>query len=209
MEEKKIISYKGFDKDLKCRGEQFVIGEEKSVKGKIEACENGYHACEEPLAVFGYYPPATSRYCVVEQSGDMAAGGDKIASRTIKVVKEIGIRELVEAQIEWVHEQIKYKEAIDKANASPDDRATGLQGAASATGFQGASSATGIGGIAVASGCDGRVMGAIGCAIVCCERGEWDGNTYPLLAVKAAIVDGEVLKPNTWYTLKGGEFVEV
>lgn len=40
------------------------------------------------------------------------------------------------------------------------------------------------------------------------ERGEWDGKTYPIKAIKAAIVDGEVLKADTYYTLKDGEFVE-
>ncbi|MGN0998677.1 MAG: hypothetical protein ACI4PO_03920, partial [Faecousia sp.] len=83
------------------------------------------------------------------------------------------------------------------------------QGAASATGTRGAASATGEGGIAIASGYAGKVMGALGCAIVCCERGDWNGHTYPLLAVASAIVDGEKIKPNTWYTVKNGEFVAV
>ena len=52
-------------------------------------------------------------------------------------------------------------------------------------------------------------MGALGCAIFLVERGEWDGETYPILAVKAAIVDGEAVKPNVYYTLKNGELVEV
>ena len=52
-------------------------------------------------------------------------------------------------------------------------------------------------------------MGSVGNAIVCCERGEWDGNTFPLLAICSAIVDGEKIKPDTWYTVKNGEFVEV
>ena len=52
-------------------------------------------------------------------------------------------------------------------------------------------------------------MGALGCAICCVERGKLDGETYPILAVKAAIVDGETIKADTWYMLKNGEFVEV
>ena len=85
--------------------------------------------------------------------------------------------------------------------------ATGVGGVSSATGDFGVSSATGKGGIAIASGYSGKARGSIGCAICICERGEWDGETYPLLAVKAAIIDGETLKPDTWYTLRGGEFV--
>ena len=52
-------------------------------------------------------------------------------------------------------------------------------------------------------------MGALGCAICCVERGGWNGETYPIIAVKAAIVDGEKIKADTWYRLENGEFVEV
>ena len=86
--------------------------------------------------------------------------------------------------------------------------ATGDQGAASATGYLGAASATGKSGIALAAGCECKAKGALGCAICCIERGRWNGETYPILAVKAAIVDGETVKPDTWYMLKNGEFVE-
>ena len=87
--------------------------------------------------------------------------------------------------------------------------ATGIRGAASATGYQGAASATGEASVAMASGCDGRVMGAIGCAIFAVERGEWDGNTYQIVSAAAGIVDGVKLKEKTWYKCVGGEFVEV
>ena len=87
--------------------------------------------------------------------------------------------------------------------------ATGYRGAASATGNQGAASATGKAGIALAAGLECKAMGALGCAICCVERGEWDGKTYPIIAVKAAIVDGERIKADTWYRLRNGEFVEV
>nr|DAR31364.1 MAG TPA: hypothetical protein [Caudoviricetes sp.] len=87
--------------------------------------------------------------------------------------------------------------------------ATGYQGAASATGYRGAASATGEASVAMASGRDGRVMGAIGCAIFAVERGEWDGNTYPIISVAAGIVDGVTIKEKTWYKCVGGKFVEV
>ena len=51
-------------------------------------------------------------------------------------------------------------------------------------------------------------MGALGCVICCVERGDWNGRTYPIKVAKAAIVDGKTIKPNVWYTLKDGEFVE-
>ena len=86
--------------------------------------------------------------------------------------------------------------------------ATGYQGAASATGNLGAASATGKSGVALAAGVNCKAKGALGCAICCVERGEWDGETYPIIAIKAAIVDGDSIKPDTWYMLQNGEFTE-
>ena len=211
--------YKGFDKDLKCRGFQYEIGKEYEEE-KAEACTCGFHACEMPLDVFNYYAPAGNRFCEVEQSGEISRGeGDsKVASTKIKIGAEIGIPGLIKAQIAWVKETIGYDAAIEKANESPDEHATGTrgaasatgdQGAASATGYQGAASATGKDSVALAAGEDGKVMGSIGCAIFAVERGEWNGCTYPIISVAAAIVDGEKIKADTWYTLVNGVFVEV
>lgn len=57
--EDKIISYKGMDSKMQCRGMQYEVGKEFSVDGDIECCGNGLHACERPLDVFGYYAPET------------------------------------------------------------------------------------------------------------------------------------------------------
>ena len=87
--------------------------------------------------------------------------------------------------------------------------ATGNRGAASATGYRGAASATGKAGVALAAGLECKAKGTLGCAICCVERGGWDGDTYPIIAVKAEIVDGERIKADAWYRLENGEFVEV
>ena len=99
-----VKTYKGFDKDLRCRGFQYEVGKEYLHDGTVKACDSGFHGCERPLDVFNYYPPATSRYCETEQSGDISKGGDdsKVASRQIKIGAEIGIPGLVKAQIEYV-----------------------------------------------------------------------------------------------------------
>ena len=87
--------------------------------------------------------------------------------------------------------------------------ATGDQGAASATGYQGAASATGEACIALSAGIGGKVMGSLGNAIVCVERGDWDGNTYPIKAILSAVVDGEIIKAGVWYTVEDGKWVKV
>lgn len=57
--------YKGFDKDLKCRGFQYEIGKEYE-ENAADICHKGFHACENPMDVFVYYNPADSRYCEVD-----------------------------------------------------------------------------------------------------------------------------------------------
>lgn len=224
-----IIAYKGFDKDMKCRGFQYEEGKTYHMPGAV-LCKEGAHACTMPLDVLGYYPPGDgSIYRMVEldEVCDEKSDDSEVCAKTIKIGAEIGIPGLVEAQIAWVKNTIGFDEKIKKAKGSPDKHATGDQGAASATGCRGAASATGIQGaaaatgdqgaasamgkasVAMASGCDGRVMGAIGCAIFAVERGEWDGNTYPIISVAAGIVDGVTLKEKTWYKCVGGKFVEV
>ena len=206
-----IIAYKGFDKDMKCRGFQYEEGKTYHMHGAV-LCKEGAHACTMPLDVLGYYPPGDgSIYRMVEldEVCDEKSNDSKICAKTIKIGAEIGIPGLVEAQIAWVKNTIGFDEKIKKAKGSPDKHATGTQGAASATGYQGAASATGEASAAMASGRDGRVMGAIGCAIFAVERGKWDGDTFPIISVAAGIVDGVTLKEKTWYKCVGGKFVEV
>ena len=212
-------AYKGFDKDLKCRGFQYEIGKEYETD-KAVACETGFHACEYPLDVLGYYPPNVSRYCEVEQSGETDKRGDdtKVASTKIKIGAEIGIAGLVKAAIEYTKERATEvkggRTSQDRGAASATGNhgaasATGYEGAASATGYRGAASATGKACVALAAGRYGRAMGDLGNAICIVERGKYDGETYPIIAIKAAIVDGETIRPGVWYTLKNGEFTEV
>ena len=102
-----IKAYKGFDKDLKCRGFQFELGKEFE-EPAAKACEKGFHACEMPLEVLKYYEPGKgSRYCEVEQSGEISRHSEdtKVASSKIKIGAEIGIPGLVKAQIEYVKER--------------------------------------------------------------------------------------------------------
>ncbi len=136
MAEEKIITYKGFDKDLKCRGYQYEIGKEYEAEGKIEACSNGFHACEAPLDCFHYYAPGQSRYCQVEQSGELSRDDDdtKVASRRIKIGAEIGIPGLVKAQIEYV------KAHTTTEHTDPERATAGDSGAATA-GYRGAATA--------------------------------------------------------------------
>jgi hypothetical protein len=143
-----MTAYKGFDKNLQCRGFQFEIGKTYTHKGKVEACKAGFHAIEgHPLEVFGYYAPGISRFCVVELDGDLARHNDdsKVAAQILTVGKEISISELVRDAVKFVMDRSKPE----------GETATGTQGAASSTGDQGAASSTGNRGAASSTGYPG------------------------------------------------------
>ena len=86
---------------------------------------------------------------------------------------------------------------------------TGFQSAATNTGFQSAAEVSGKDSVAIAVGLQSKARASLGCAIVVAERGPWNGETYPLLSICSAIVDGTEIKADTWYAAKGGKLVEV
>ena len=106
MKEKKIIAYKGFDKDLKCRDFQYEIGKEYEMDEDIKCCERGFHACESPLEVFDHYDMLTSRFAKVEQSGeiDKEENTTKVCSSKIKVKAELKLADIINLGVEWIKE---------------------------------------------------------------------------------------------------------
>lgn len=204
--EDKIITYKGMDSKMQCRGMQYAVGKEFSVDGDIECCGNGLHACERPLDVFGYYAPGTgARYFRVEQSGDMARDGSdsKVASRKMRVDAEIGIPGLTKAHIEYV------KAHTTTEHTDPECATAGDYGAATAGDYGAATSrgsaSVGANGIACARGNNVRVKGGLGAILVIAEEQPTD---YNIAHWKAVEVDGETVKADTWYRLVDGKLVE-
>ena len=229
--EQKIKAYKAFDKDLSCRGFKYEVGKEYEETGYIKACEKGFHACPYPLDVFGYYAPAGSRFCEVEQSGKIDdSESDKVCSSKIRIGAELDIRGIVKAAVSFVKER-----CTNECNADPGKPATaGNRGAATAgdygaatAGNRGAATAgncgaatagdygaatargkasTGSNGLSMARGNNVQVKGGIGAILVIAEEKE---DTYDIVDWKAVVVDGEVVKADTWYRLENGELVEV
>jgi hypothetical protein len=152
-----VLAYKGFDQQLQCRGYQYEIGKIHEHKGITKACEGGFHACEHPLDVFSYYPPAGSRFAIVEQSGEIARhdGDTKVASSRIHIKAEIDFAGLIKAAVDYTFSRAKPIDPESPANSDAEQghaSATGDRGAASATGYSGAASATGYSGAASATG---------------------------------------------------------
>nr|DAZ38787.1 MAG TPA: hypothetical protein [Caudoviricetes sp.] len=146
-----IKTYKGFNKDMTCRGFQYEEGKEYEEES-VEVCDHGFHACEYPLDCLNYYSPNESVYHEVEQRGEIQKHNEdtKVASTKIKIGAEISIAGLVKAAIEYTVKRVnKDAESDEKHGASS---ATGDCGASSATGYKGASSATGYKGASSATG---------------------------------------------------------
>ena len=95
-------AYKGFDKDMKCRGKQYEEGKDYK-EDQAQACSCGMHACEYPLDCFGYYPPGSSVYHEVEQNGVLSKNGDdtKVASTEMHIGARLDIAGIVKAAIEY------------------------------------------------------------------------------------------------------------
>ena len=276
MDNENIIhAYKGFDKDLKCRGFQYEIGKNYEQDGEIECCNNGFHACEFPLDVFSYYAPGgNSRYCTVTQSGktDKEGGDSKVASSKIHIETEIGLDGIIKAGVKFILDKVNWKKqkesntgdqsaatntgdrsaatntgdqsvatntGYQSAATNTGDRSaatntgdrsaatntgyrsaatntgnysaatnTGNYSAATNTGYQSAAKVSGEESIAVVTGKDSKAAGSLDNWIVLTERGEWNGDTYPIKEVKAFKVDGEKIKADTFYKLVDGEAVE-
>ena len=236
-----IKGFKGFDKDLKCRGYQYEVGQDFQEEGKIEVCSKGFHFCENPFDVFSYYPPSAengiNRYCVVEGGGSIDKDSDdtKIACSKLHISAEIGLKGLVEAGIKFILDKVNWKDCKESntgyqsaatntgdqsaATNTGDQSAatntgnysaatnTGYQSAATNTGHQSAAQVSGKDSIAIVTGKDSKAKGSIGCWIVLTERGDWDGNTYPIKEVKAVKVDGGLIKPDTYYKLDNGVII--
>ena len=207
--------YKGFTKDLKCRDFQYEIGKEYHEE-TADLCHAGFHACENPLDTLRYYAPGSSRYCEVEldEVSDQRDSDTKRAAKKIKIGAEIGLKGVIDAGVKFIFE---------KCEDATEERASGVRGNAAASGWGGNAAASGVRGCAVSSGkygsaeangkqCiavafgeQGRARGKIGNWIVVAEYGS-DGE---IIEPKIAVVDGENIKQDTWYTVKNGEFVEV
>ena len=241
-----IKSYKGFNKDMTCRGFQYEEGKEYEEE-TADACHSGFHACEHPLDCLNYYSPNESVYHEVEQSGEFDRGEDdsKVASTKIKIGARLDISGLVKAAIDFTMSRVKKEVGSDEDCGASS--ATGYKGASSATGYKGASSATGDYGassatgncgassatgykgassandpesVAVAWGYKGKAMGVLGSHIVLAEWkyiGSKEDDKYDkaeqeaweFVGAKMFRVDGEKVKPNTWYRLENGELLEV
>ncbi|HBP5614426.1 TPA: hypothetical protein L6A45_31790 [Pseudomonas aeruginosa] len=138
-----VTAYKGFKQDLTCRGYQFEIGGTYKHDGEVEACASGFHSCEYPLDVFGYYAPGESRFAIVKASGQLSRHDDdnKIASATLVVEAEISMPTMISRALDWI--MSKVDKSVEQTVVGETASNTGDRSAASNTGNYSAASNTG------------------------------------------------------------------
>ena len=155
-----IKSYKGFDKNLKCRDFQYEIGKEYEMDGEIKVCNRGFHACESPFDVFDHYTMIDSRFCEVEQDGNISKEdrGTKICSSKIKIKAELKLADMINLGVEWLKEITspeKIKTSI-KDNSSGYDAQIGSSGNGAQIGSSGNGAKIGSSGYGAKIGSSGN-----------------------------------------------------
>ena len=191
-------SYKGFNKDMTCRGFPFEEGKEY-YEDNAELCKNGFHACLNPLDCFGYYVPADSVYHEVELDDvtEEKSVDSKVCGKRIKIGARLSVATICKLHFDFVKSQTTHtvEEVENSASA-------GECGAAVSRGF----SEVGEYGCAVVRGNNVKVKAGIGAVIVIVNE---NYSNHNIKEWKVGVIDNKSLKPDTWYKLKNGEFVEV
>ena len=241
-------AYKGFNKDMTCRGFQFEEGKTYHEE-EAELCQSGFHACKNPLDCFNYYPPASSVYHEVELDDVDDEHNDndsKICGKHIKVGAALNVLGICKAHFEYVKSNTTstqigddmtnlaggYESSLaggdrsslaggygsslaggDRSSLAGGDRSSLAGGDESSLAGGYGSSLAGRGsasckknGAIIVRGNNIKAKGELGTVIVIVIEND---NNYEIADWKACVVDGKTLKPDTWYTLKNGEFVEV
>ena len=202
--------YKGFDNDFQCRGYQFEPGKTYEHDGDARACESGFHFCEFPFDVWGYYPPSDSRFAEVKGTGktDKHNGDSKVACTKLHVGAEISLNAFVNAGVKFILDRVTSERKETNTGYRSAATNTGDRSAATNTGYRSAATVEGKESIAMVTGMKGKAKGNKSCWLVLAEWEERkDG--WHIKDVKSVAVDGKKIKEDTFYTLKGGEFVEV
>ena len=202
----KITAYKGFDANLQCRGFQFEVGQTYTHDGPVSACSSGFHACEAPLDVWGYYPiiqddGSLTRFAEVEVSGDISRDGNKLAAATITITikAELRLPDFVKRAVAAIIDATKGKASGDYAQIG----ASGGYAQIGASGDYAKIDCSGADAVVAVAGPSAKVRGKVGAWVSLASFGE-DGKCNGF-AVGCIGQDG--LLPDTWYRAVCGKLV--
>ena len=218
MSENVITSYKGFDKNMQCRGFQYEVGKEYEMDGEIKCCNRGFHACKSPLEVWDYYDILNSRYAEVEQSGkiDAEENTTKVCSSRIKIKAELKLADIINIGVEWLKDitspsKVKADSALnDNGDRKKQIGSSGYSAQIGSSGDSAKIDSTGEDSVIMCAGNSSIAKAKVGSWITLAEWKWSDEKKRDVpVCVKTEYVDGENIKADTWYQLKDGEFIEV
>ena len=226
MSKNVITSYKGFGKNMQCRGFQYEVGKEYEMDGEIKCCNRGFHAFKSPIEVWDYYDMLNSRFAEVEQSGkiDEEEKSTKICSSRIKIKAELKLADIINIGVEWLKDitsPSKVKTDGELNDNGYRRKQIGSSGDSAKIGSSGYYAQIGSSGNYAkidSTGEDSVIMCAGNSSIAKAKVGSWitltewkwsDEKKHNVpVCVKTEYVDGEDIKADTWYQLKNGKFVE-
>lgn len=218
MSENVITSYKGFDKDMECRGFQYEVGKEYEIDGEIKCCNRGFHACKSPMEVWDYYDMLDSRYAEVEQSGKIDAGENstKVCSSRIKIKAELKLADIINIGVEWLKDitspsKVKADGVLnDNENRRKQIGSSGYSAKIGSSGDYAQIDSTGEDSVIMCAGNSSIAKAKVGSWITLAEWKWSDEKKRDVpVCVKTEYVDGDNIKADTWYQLKNRKFVEV
>lgn len=220
-------AYKGFNKDMTCRGFRFEEGKAYHEDTAV-LCESGFHACLDPLDCLGYYDPCDSVFHEVELDNvsEQRENDTKVVAKDIKIGSRISIKDIVKESIDFTFSNVQKENNTDCASGdssiqaasgnSSSQAASGNYSRQAASGYYSRQAASGdhsiqetIGKncVMMSAGNEGQAKGKIGSWIVLTEWKSRGNESIPTVVAKR--IDGTEVKEDTWYTLKNGDFVEV
>ena len=209
MAEKVRKGYKAFDYGMKCRGKQYAENTVFEEQGASDCCEAGVmHYCENPLDVLNYYPLIDDEGRIVEIAevepmAEVLRKADKCATKKLHVKAKLNLKDFIKASIDVMFENTRVKRKDSAKLASSGDSAK-----LASSGYSAKLASSGENSIVAGIGDNNIAKAAKGSWIVLAEWG-WRDDKHVPTCVKAVQVDGETIKADTWYEMKGGKFEEV
>ena len=176
--------------------------------GEIRVCKRGFHACESPFEVFDHYSMIGSRFCEVEQDGNISKEdrGTKICSSKIKIKAELKLADMINLGVEWLKEIT----SPEKIKTSIKDNSSGNYAKIGSSGNGAKIDSTGEGCVIMCAGINSVAKASKGSWITLSEWSYSDKKQrYIPVCVKTEFVDGEKIKADTYYKLAGGVFKEI
>ena len=210
-----IKAFKAFNKDFQCRDFQFEVGKTYE-ESEASLCNQGFHACENPLDTLNYYDLCESRFAVVEleETDEKQEDDSKRVGKKISIKAELSLKDFIKASIEYLFDTTKaeensgYSAKLASSGYSAKLASSGDSAKLASSGDSAKLASSGEDSVLMCAGYNGKAKAKKGSWITLSEWAVKEGKVKPI-CVKTEQVDGERIKEDVYYRLDDGKFVEV